>query len=128
MGTNRFRVRKPVITAVVAASAIAATGLAVQQTAMASTNGQHIQLCTVDMSRGLYKVDIKGNNQNGEYVEATRDVGVNDLSSGGCTGPDGWWWKGKVNITWQYVSHASVTTTCDVPEYWTWDAYPCSDG
>ena len=44
MGTNRFRVRKPVITAVVAASAIAATGLAVQQTAMASTNGQHIQL------------------------------------------------------------------------------------
>ena len=135
MGTKRFHVPKPVIAAVAAVSAIAATGLAVQQTAMAGTNGQRIRLCTSDTTLGLNKVDIKGNNQDGRYTEQTVDVDLNNLDNFGCVQGGDWWWMGAVNLTWHYSfittqhPYASYVTTCAVPDYWSasWENYACND-
>ncbi|MEX0167760.1 hypothetical protein [Streptomyces sp. LMG1-1-1.1] len=78
----------------VAAAAAALGGLAVMSGASPAAAGSNGQQIKFHDSRGtIYSVRIKGNNQNGQYVEACFNTNYTDnyLS--------GWWWKGPVNIT-----------------------------
>ncbi|HEY6797508.1 MAG TPA: hypothetical protein VI248_22775, partial [Kineosporiaceae bacterium] len=69
MPVRRFRIRKSVIAAIAATGAVAAIGLAVQQTAMAGTSGEVVNAPGVQAStsqlRGVNWADTRDNFVNG---------------------------------------------------------------
>lgn len=117
--TRRRRMR--VAAALTGAACLAGgTGVLTATPAYAGTNGQQVR---VGGARVSYRVSVKGDNQNGRYVQ----WGFHHVTSQhGFIVTTGWWWKGVVNI------HAitnnglmEVSTYCSVPTDYPSNVYDC---
>jgi hypothetical protein len=113
MPVRKLRVRKPVIAAIVATGAIASTGLAVQQTAMAGTNGQHITFCT---DHDAKSVEVSGRNQDGAATIVPFDLVANRQPNGCVPYDPNYWWKGWVHLTWTFGDGQRSESDCFAPE------------
>lgn len=85
-------------------------------TAWAGSNGQHIRY----INSGSYQQCTIGRNQNGKSVEhcsALMNEGANEES--------GWWWVGKVGITWYRPDGSAVENVCDIPPAQNGDFVDC---
>jgi hypothetical protein len=130
--------RRKTIIAAGAVVAFAATGFAVQQTAMAGTNGQQIEFC--DRKVNAISATATGLNYQNHMTTETVDLS-NTPQNGECVTLPNRWWKGDVNITWTIaevkdptpghiitvlpfrtsrchvpVNQESDITTCEIPE------------
>ena len=103
--------------------AIAFTGLAVEQTASAGTNGQQINFCT---DKNAVSVKMVGINDRGDRVE--QSTGLDPKDGSGCHQLPNFWWKGPVAIHWEYTADTSGDNVCFVPETAPDDYTTCTDG
>jgi hypothetical protein len=124
MPVKRLQARKPVIAAIIATGTIASTGLAVQQTAMAGTNGQHITFCT---NYDAQSVEARGRNQDGAVEILMFDLRANRGQNGCAPYDPNVWWKGLVHLTWHTDYDMPMETDCFVPEVNDTDFVMCAD-
>jgi hypothetical protein len=129
MPARQLRVRKPVIalTAALATAAALATGLTVQQTAVAGTNGTQLRLCT---HYNAYQVDVKGLNQDGTATKTSVGLADHDSDGDGCVYASDYWWKGTVHLTWHYVGNLESTLSendCVIPDNLPDNYFDCVD-
>ncbi|HEY6795940.1 MAG TPA: hypothetical protein VI248_14785 [Kineosporiaceae bacterium] len=114
---------KSVIAALAAAGAIAATGLAVQQNAVAATNGQSIEFCTNADARW---VKASGKNPDGVDIALTVNMMANRDSRGCVPYDPNVRWKGQVHLTWTSEIERNETD-CHVPVESEKDFVTCFD-
>lgn len=117
--TSITRSRKTVLA--LAVTAMAATGLAFPQTALAGSSGQRIQFCSSAGKPGYATAggnDHNGNHQNGESWQ---------FGSNGCVTDTRRWWQGQVRINWLWSDLTSRTTYCQVPKSQASDVFTCWD-
>jgi len=127
MAARQVRARKSVIalTAVFVTAGAIASGIAVQQTAAAATNGAQLHLCT---QYNAYAVQVEGTNQDGVVTKTL--VGLDNRDGSGCVYAPGYWWKGTVHLTWQYVGQPENTLSrndCTIPDNLWDDYFACAD-
>jgi hypothetical protein len=112
MSAKKSRLRKSIIAAIAIGGAISATGFAVQQTAMAGTNGQQITFCS---SYEAKSTEVSGLNQDGDPVTIAFDISYGRPAANGCYPSPENWWKGLIKIKWNFEGGKYSTTYCYVP-------------
>jgi hypothetical protein len=110
--------------AIAVTGAAAFTGIAVTQSASASTNGQYIALC---VDQAVTSVDLAGLNENGEVTNVSARADDLVKGSSDCYQLPGHRWKGDVKIHWTFLAGSPADSVCSVPESAESDVVNCSD-